>query len=603
MKLLQYIIVFIITSLNGSLVAASVGSPFTLYKGSKPFYSCNNQISDTVSFCIEATDYQCLCTNKNYLATVAGCLKLYNWFNDSLQLYLQQAKSKNQIQNFNKSSPLETPFILNQTALMLYQQTYNMYYANLDNSLYYGAACLGYWLLMLLVIGLVNWTKVLFPNFVKKLTSPIVNKWRKYISAPATFKRKKAEEQRLFKIVSHLILSRFDSMIVFGFYILTSCKNYVSLFVIHAAAFSYLFGDNYNLVMSETNFIWAVVAIVCGGIIMFQALLYFRRKWYEVFLVAHIVLAIFWTVGLWYHVQYRGLARLFAFGFPQADITLIADETLKVQVQKPKYWKSVPGGHAFIHFLDTKYFWQSHPFTFIEEESGSIIFFCKVKDGITRSLYNRLLSSPGKSTKVRVTVEGPYGEPTPARYADSAVFLAGGNGIPGIYSEVVDAAQGSSTGEKKNKFKLVWVVREWKSLFWFYQELVNLKDLDIDTTIYVTRPESQAILSGDIHEKPKKDGVKVSVNKVDGEEEEEDSESDGMIDNIKSELDHIQFHEGRPNIEFLVDRFVEQSNGSIAFVACAHHSMVDEIRYYCAHKIDNPEKKRVDFYEQVQVWA
>lgn len=142
-----------------------------------------------------------------------------------------------------------------------------------------------------------------------------------------------------------------------------------ALFVIHAAAFSYLFGDNYNLVMSETNFIWAVVAIVCGGIIMFQALLYFRRKWYEVFLVAHIVLAIFWTVGLWYHVQYRGyvwlvlpsiavwgfdravrLARLFAFGFPQADITLIADETLKVQVQKPKYWKSVPGGHAFIHF-------------------------------------------------------------------------------------------------------------------------------------------------------------------------------------------------------------------------------------------------------------
>ena len=113
---------------------------------------------------------------------------------------------------------------------------------------------------------------------------------------------------------------------------------------------------------------------------------------------------------------------------------------------------------------------------------------------------------------------------------------------------------------------MVWVVREWKSLFWFYQELVNLKDLDIDTTIYVTRPgiesfveeynnrfsESQAILSGDIHEN-QKDGVKVSVNKVDGEEEEEDSESDGMIDNIKLELDHIQFHEGRPNIEFLVD--------------------------------------------------
>ena len=119
-------------------------------------------------------------------------------------------------------------------------------------------------------------------------------------------------------------------------------------------------------------------------------------------------MAIFWTVGLWYHVQYRGyvwlvlpsiavwgfdravrLARLFAFGFPQADITLIADETLKVQVQSPNIGNRSPAD-MLLFILDTKYFWQSHPFTFIEEELGSIIFFCKVKDGITRSLYNRL---------------------------------------------------------------------------------------------------------------------------------------------------------------------------------------------------------------------
>ena len=199
--------------MNGSLVAASVGSPFTLYKGSKPFTaviikfptlfrSVSKQLIINVFAPIKLFSHSCrlspncwaitfCCQWACYFCRTRGVyFDSYNWFNDSLQLYLQQAKSKNQIQNFNKSLPLETPFILNQTAVMLYQQTYNMYYANLDNSLYYGAACLGYWLLMLLVIGLVNWTKVLFPNFVKKLTSPIVNKWRKYISAPATFKRK-----------------------------------------------------------------------------------------------------------------------------------------------------------------------------------------------------------------------------------------------------------------------------------------------------------------------------------------------------------------------------------------------------------------------------
>ena len=65
---------------------------------------------------------------------------------------------------------------------------------------------------------------------------------------------------------------------------------------------------------------------------------------------------------------------------------------------------------------------------------------------------------------MRVTVEGPYGEPTPARYADSAVSWPVAMVFPYLF-EVVDAAQGSSTGEKKNKFKLVWVVRNGNHCF------------------------------------------------------------------------------------------------------------------------------------------
>ena len=40
----------------------------------------------------------------------------------------------------------------------------------------------------------------------------------------------------------------------------------------------------------------------------------------------------------------------------------------------------------------------------------------------------------------RVGVEGPYGESTPASLRRYLCFIAGGNGIPGIYSEIVDIA-------------------------------------------------------------------------------------------------------------------------------------------------------------------
>ena len=75
-----------------------------------------------------------------------------------------------------------------------------------------------------------------------------------------------------------------------------------------------------------------------------------------------------------------------------------------------------------------------------------------------------------------------------------------------------------------------------------------------------------------------------------------------MIDNIKLELDHIQFHEGRPNIEFLVDDSLNNQMDLLLLLPVLTTQWL--MRFgTIVPKIDNPEKKRVDFYEQVQVWA
>lgn len=139
------------------------------------------------------------------------------------------------------------------------------------------------------------------------------------------------------------------------------------------------------------------------------------------------------------------------------------------------------------NFLRPTVFLQSHPFTFTTTESeDKIVFYAKIKNGITENISKYLSRLPGNTATIRVLVEGPYGEPSGAgRSCKNVVFIAGGNGIPGIYSECVDLAKKS----KNQSIKLVWIIRHWKSLSWFTEELEYLKKTSVQTTVYVTQPQ------------------------------------------------------------------------------------------------------------------
>lgn len=740
--------VFICLLLCINLSAAHGERDYEDNRDKRFYYACQYQMRMEANFC-GPRDRSCPCTNENALATVAGCLYSINktdekylepwietcehmnvtlegnWFEQAIEYYKENAKSAKEIPNFNRSRPIDVPFILNSSRTDVFQESYKRFYNNLYDSVNYGAGLLGYWLLVLLLGAIFNWTKFLFPGLTKKMTNPVVNFWRANISLPATFKMKKLQEQQFLKFFGFLIPSRFETLVVFLFYCVTIWMNAINLkapkeeamygskyraelryvgdrtgitatmmmplvflyagrnnflqwlvgwdystfvmyhrhtarimfmlVVVHAVCYTVLFGSNYSWRVQAKYLKWGIVATICGGLIMVQGMLYLRRKWYELFLIVHILLAVFWTAGAWYHVRDLGyiylvypavavwafdravrIGRLFSFGFPHADVTLLSDETLKVVIPKPSYWKSVPGGHAFIHFLKPTYFWQSHPFTFTDsvENNHSIVLYCKVKGGVTHSLYQSLAKAPGRTCKIRVSVEGPYGESTAARYADTAVFMAGGNGIPGIYSEVIDVAKRTKDGQ--NKVKLMWVVREWRSLYWFYEELLNLRDTKIETTIYITQPSCHVFIdefnnrfqglerleedSENLdHEKEysinevvqveenssdeKQDSIKEVAKIEQNSYDEKGGSTHRIVDIIKRELSHVIFKEGRPSIKDIIPQEIHESNGSIAFVTCGHSAMVDEIRYCCAKNVTNPDKKRVDFYEQVQVWA
>lgn len=273
-----------------------------------------------------------------------------------------------------------------------------------------------------------------------------------------------------------------------------------------------------------------------------------------------------------------------------AKVQLFEDETLKIVVPLPANFKPEGGGHCFVHFLRLSCFWQSHPFTYTIVE-GNIIFYAKVKTGVTQDLATYLENNPDKTANIRVAVEGSYGEATPAHKHDKSVFLAGGNGIPGILAEAFDVIDKHDRFGKR-KVHIIWVVREYHSILWFFDELMMAKQYPFEFDIYVTRPLPMLI-------KPN-DKLPLLLNTYSHYSALHQFKD--PIGKLKEDLSHIRFHDGRPNVQKIVEESVESSSGSCCFVTCGHPVMVDDLRHEVVQVIDSG-KVRVDYYEQLQVWS
>lgn len=668
------------------------------------FYACAYSLARLATLCSKK-GYSCYCTSEIGIATLSGCLA-YDHHNttstfkywikycdeyftplnmsqieDGYQYYLESAVSASDIPGFNKSVPVTVPLKINEKNTKLYEEAYKVFLGNYDNSLYYGAGCLGYWALVILLAMVANWSVHLFPGIKRSFDGPISRAWRKYITLPALMRRKRSESQKFLFVLDFIVPSRIESITMILFFglcvgccaaeiyyvkndpIFSSPRQAISRYVadrtgimctiitpllvllggrnnfiqfltrwkfstvlvfhrwisrmmvmmafIHAISYSWLFiyrGD-YAEEMAENYLVWGVVAVSCGVLLTIQSLLFLRRRWYEVFLVVHILLAVFFIVGLWYHVWELGYAqfvypcfaiwgfdrlvrvlRIAIFGTPEATVSLVAEETITVSIKKPNHWKAIPGGHAWIHFTGGYFFWQSHPFTFVSKEDGTLMFYCKVKGGATKSLARKLAKSPGKTLNMKILVEGPYGETKPLKAHSNLLFVAGGSGIPGIYCE---AAHFAKRGADNNQsVKLVWIIRELKSLSWFWTELQALRETKTQTTIYVTQPDS---VQGSNELFPL-----LSYN--DSEKGDEKSLEFSLFEKIQAEMPHITFIGGRPNIENMVKAEIAESAHSVAVISCGHPAMVDEVRYNVVKQVDL-SKKRVDFYDALEVWA
>ncbi|KAG7191453.1 uncharacterized protein KQ657_003129 [Scheffersomyces spartinae] len=288
------------------------------------------------------------------------------------------------------------------------------------------------------------------------------------------------------------------------------------------------------------------------------------------------------SVAFWVFDRTIRFTKLIRFGFPLATIKVVGEKediTLKVTIPKPKNWNHFAGSFIWIQFLAPSSWWQSHPFTcIVERQDGDgdreevIVLYCKVKEGVTEDLYKRLLTTPAKEGKIRVAVEGPYVDACQNFYNHNVTFIAGGSGIPGLYSEAKSLAQTKQRGLSRI-IRLFWIVKNYESVGWFKNELASLEDLGVQVTIFVTRYKKVPCGTKEIN----------------------------AIDRLKATLPFVLFIERRPDLEEIINEDVKSP--SVGFVACGHPRMVDEVRALVVQSLDLHPGQRLDFYELLQVWS
>ena len=241
---------------------------------------------------------------------------------------------------------------------------------------------------------------------------------------------------------------------------------------------------------------------------------------------------------------------------------------MKISIPSSKLnWK--PSQHMFLRFLTPNlHALTSHPFTIcsIPPPSGKsqenvLTFFVAARGGMTGRLAASAAKLPGFS--VPVLLEGPYGgvNSRPLTSYDRSLVVACGSGagfsLPFIMSHLVSAEKTAG-----HKMQVIIATRDPALIEWYEGALVDfLEENSLPTTL---------------------DGIEITIHVTSNSEvsfsRPGDVEKRIEGDNVQSKDDTrkllIQTAQGRPNVQSIIQRTIEESGVSVGMAVCGPESLM-----------------------------
>ncbi|KAI0416234.1 ferric reductase like transmembrane component-domain-containing protein [Xylaria grammica] len=371
-------------------------------------------------------------------------------------------------------------------------------------------------------------------------------------------------------------------------------------------------GPAFLATFSSEFLLYGFIATVAFVVILFQAASISRHAFYEVFKIMHILLAVAAVVGLWYHLDIKGVNQLkwliavvplwlgdrFARfvriiyhnvgrGGTKTLVEALPGNAVRVTVTMARPWDFRPGQHAYL-YMPTISFWQSHPFSLAwsgeaENLSGdklamnrqdilamrktSMSFVIRARTGMTSTLYQRAAANPDGRLVTRCLVEGPYGGEHMMDSYGTVMLFAGGVGITHAVPHMRHLVAGFANGTvATRKVVLVWIIQSPEHLEWIRPWMTQILAMDrrreiLRIMLFVSRPRS----TKEIH----------------------------------SPSSTVQMFPGRPNIDTLMSMEMEQQVGMMGVSVCGPGALSDEVRLAVRRK---QYEGTIDFIEEAFSW-
>ncbi|GJJ08728.1 hypothetical protein Clacol_002947 [Clathrus columnatus] len=341
----------------------------------------------------------------------------------------------------------------------------------------------------------------------------------------------------------------------------------------------------------------------------------FRSKYYNIFVIVHLVLALMITIGLYFHIQgaagYQNyivpafvfwgfdrvtrIARVFwnnrGFSPSPIKIEILSPNTLKLSINQWMSWKAGQSAYLTIPKISMMPF-EAHPFTIstiptMEKENNNepneLVFIVKVRNGFTKRLYHTVSKAQELNEEflLNAFVDGPYGSPPELDMFSDIVIITGGSGISFGLPLLGEIVRNKETGRSRcSSVLLVWAVAtpDFNTFTWilesFNKILTNApSSLRVRIHLHATGPTS-------------------SISSVNEEESKratpEIEEKSPMTPTIE---DRMSIVSGRPNIASLLEEELSSTENALAVNVAGPFSMVEDVRKALRFNLITPKAK------------
>lgn len=372
----------------------------------------------------------------------------------------------------------------------------------------------------------------------------------------------------------------------------------VALVLVHALGYTAqrVVVHYYRIMWSQGYWNWGIVPLAFGGFILVQGTRYLRKINYEVFVALHIISAVIYVVGVWWHLKlleeaalmkglYAAIAvwafdraarigRILYSGPKKCRITLEGN-MLVLTLDKPKFWPVgiAPGTYVFVHFLLPLQFWQSHPLTLTSRcmDPTKIKLYFRVYKGISKTLANKLEKSGEDSLEMSILLDGPYGFSHDLLEYDECLYIVAGSGITVPLAYIQNSLL-RAPYRKFQKTTVCWAVSDATSLSTFQEELTFLqKEAEVNVQVYVSPKDSDAVLE-----------------KLD-------------VDTEVSEGGSYSVYPTRLNVDRIVQNKISDIHGNLSVMCCGPGGFHVATRNAVADHM-NETNYYVQYFEEAYTW-